>query len=317
MQRPGFALGAVAALVTIATWTAFIVGSRALSARSLAPTDVILIRFVVSAVLLAPWGWLIVRRRGGGWLRISPVSAGKTVVLGLTGGVIFGLLAYHGFSLAPASHSAVLMPGLLPLWAALFAWLINGERSGPRRMLGLALIVAGALLVGGLALRSAFEGGSVWKGDLLYLFTPFVWAIFASLCRRWQIGPVEATTAVAVFSAVAFGVPYFLLVLSGWLPSGLARAPWSEIATQVVLQGVFGAIVSGVAFMKTVQVFGPVRATMITATVPAISAGSAVLFLGEPFTWMLAAGLVCVTAGILVGVGGAAAPGAARAEPNG
>ncbi len=302
MRRAELWVGVAAAVVVVATWTAFIVGSRALAARALQPMDVIAIRFTVSAVLLAPWGWWIVRRRGGGWLGVSPASGLQTIALGLTGGVIFGLLAYHGFSLAPASHSAVLMPGLLPLWAALFAWLINGERTDSRRLLGLAFVVAGALMVGGLALTSALEGGTVWLGDVLYLLTPFTWAIFTSLGRRWRIGPVEATIAVAVFSALAFGVPYSMLALAGIVRSGFAQAAWSEIALQALLQGVFGGIVSGIGFMKMVQVFGPVRATMLTAVVPAASAAAAVAFLDEPLTWMLIAGLVCVTIGIVVGV---------------
>jgi len=267
---------------------------------------VVTLRFVVAAVLLAPWGWWLVRRRGGGWLGVSAAPAGQTIALGLFGGVIFGLLAYHGFALAPASHSAVLMPGLLPLWATLFAWLINGERADSQRLLGLALIVTGALLVGGLALSSALDGGRVWIGDLLYLFTPLSWAVFTSLCRRWEVGPVEATTAVSLFSAVALGLPYLIALLAGWVTSGLAIAPASEILTQALLQGVMGVIVSGIGFMKMVQVFGSVRATMLTAMVPAIAAGSAVLFLDEPFTGMLGAGLICITLGIIAGVGGSA-----------
>jgi drug/metabolite transporter (DMT)-like permease len=42
---------------------------------------------------------------------------------------------------------------------------------------------------------------------------------------------------------------------------------------------------------------------MLTAVVPAVSAAAAVVFLDEPLTGMLIAGLVCVTIGILVGVG--------------
>lgn len=317
MRRTDLLLGVVATLVTVATWTMFIVGSRALAARTLMPMDVITLRFTVSALVLAPWGWWLVRRHGGGWLGLSPVPAGKTVALGLTGGVIFGLLAYHGFSLAPASHSAILMPGLLPLWATLFAWLINGERADARRLLGLGLIIVGALMVGGLALSSALEGGTVWKGDLLYLFTPFVWAIFTTLGRRWGIGPVEATVAVAVFSTAVFGLPYLALALTGVVRSGFLQAAWSEIGLQALLQGVLAAIVSGIGFMKMVQVFGPVRATMLTAMVPAITAGSAVLWLDEPFTWMLGAGLVCVTLGILVGVWRSTPPALAKATQEG
>jgi len=61
-------------------------------------------------------------------------------------------------------------------------------------------------------------------------------------------------------------------------------------------------VVSGIAFTRMIQHFGPVRSTMITALVPGLSAMGAVLFLGEPMHWSLVAGLLLVTAGILVGV---------------
>jgi len=105
-----------------------------------------------------------------------------------------------------------------------------------------------------------------------------------------------------------FGVPYLVLAITGIVRTGFAQPAWKDIALQAVLQGVFGAIVSGIGFMKMVQVFGPVRATMLTAIVPAASAAAAVVFLDEPLTWMLVAGLVCVTIGIVVGVGRAASP---------
>ena len=50
-----------------------------------------------------------------------------------------------------------------------------------------------------------------------------------------------------------------------------------------------------------VKHFGPVRTTMMTSVVPSLSAISAVFFLGEMFTWQLAAGLALVTSGILAG----------------
>ena len=61
-------------------------------------------------------------------------------------------------------------------------------------------------------------------------------------------------------------------------------------------------VVSGIAFTRMIQHYGPVRSTMITALVPGLSAIGAVLFLGEPLHWNLVAGLALVTTGILLGV---------------
>ena len=61
-------------------------------------------------------------------------------------------------------------------------------------------------------------------------------------------------------------------------------------------------VVSGIGFTRMIQHYGPVRSTMITALVPGLSAVGAVVFLDEPMHWNLVAGLLLVTAGILVGV---------------
>ncbi len=71
------------------------------------------------------------------------------------------------YSSLPAGHAAVLMPGSLPLWTTLLAALVLRDRITPGRAFGLALIVAGDLMVAS-SLLHAFEGGEVWKGDLLH-----------------------------------------------------------------------------------------------------------------------------------------------------
>jgi len=90
-------------------------------------------------------------------------------------------------------------------------------------------------------------------------------------------------------------------------------APLREVLFQTVFQGWGSVVISGITFTKMIQHYGPVRSTMITALVPGLSALGAVLFLGEPLFWNLAAGLALVTMGILFGVR-AAAPVAIKKE---
>jgi drug/metabolite transporter (DMT)-like permease len=62
-------------------------------------------------------------------------------------------------------------------------------------------------------------------------------------------------------------------------------------------------VISGISFNMMVRHYGPVRSTMMTAVVPALSAISAVVLLNEPMYWNLMAGLALVTCnGILFGV---------------
>lgn len=305
------ATGLLAALVTVTIWTSFIVIARASAQRSLAPLDISLLRIVGASLVLLPWGWWLVRRRrvqmgdsapasslGG----VSPLPLSTTALLGVFGGVLYAVLAYAGFFHAPATHAAVLMPGSLPLWTALLAVVVLRDRITPLRALGLALIVAGDLLVGGRSLLAGFAGGDVWKGDLLFMLAAACWASYSVQARRLAVDAVQATIAITAFALLVYLPIWGALVALGTVTSHLRQAPWSEILFQLVFQGGGSVVVSGIAFTRMIQHYGPVRSTMITALVPGLSAIAAVLFLGEPLHWNLGAGLALVTTGILLGV---------------
>lgn len=304
-------MGLLAAVVTVTLWTGFIIIARAAAERTLTPFDIVLLRITGASLVLLPWGWWMVRRRqaalgaaapASSLAGISPLPLRTTALLGTFGGLLYAMLAYSGFFYAPATHAAVLMPGSLPLWTALLAaWLLR-DHITPLRAAGLALIVAGDLLVGGSSLLAAFSGGGAWKGDLMFMLAAASWATYSVLARRHAVDAVQATIALAAFACLAYVPTYALLVGLGAVTSRLAVAPWSEILFHMAFQGCGSVVISGISFTRMIQHFGPVRSTMITALVPGLSAMGAVYFLGEPLYWNLVAGLLLVTAGILVGV---------------
>jgi drug/metabolite transporter (DMT)-like permease len=305
-------VGIAAAVVTVLVWTSFIIIARASAdpARggSLTPFDIAFCRIVGASLLLLPWGALLVYRdrdRGVGHASLfglSPLSLRVTATVGLFGGLLYALLAYSGFVFAPAAHASVLMPGSLPLWTALLAVLVLHDRITRERALGLGLIVLGDLFVGGASLLHAFDGGEVWKGDLLFVGAAMCWASYSVLARRHALDAVRATIAVTVFAFVSFVPVYAVLLLAHAVPGHVFTAPLREVLFQALFQGWGSVVISGITFTKMIQHFGPVRSTMITALVPGLSALGAVVFLGEPLFWNLAAGLALVTLGILFGV---------------
>jgi len=216
--------------------------------------------------------------------------------------VVYAMLAYSGFVFAPAAHASVLMPGSLPLWTALLAVLLLGERITPTRALGLALIVVGDLLVGGTSLLHALDGSGVWRGDVLFIGASMVWASYSVLVRRWALDAVRTTIAITAFAFVTYMPVYSVLLWLQWVPGRVWVAPWQDVMFQMLFQGVGSVVISGITFTKMIQHFGPVRSTMITALVPGLSALSAVLVLGEPLGWNVLAGLALVSAGIVFGV---------------
>ncbi|WP_374350078.1 DMT family transporter [Limnohabitans sp.] len=301
-------VGLVAAVVTVLIWTSFIVIARASASHTLLPLDIALMRILGASCVLLPWAWWRMRperargERVGSLLGLSPLPLRTTVQAGFFGGLLYAVLAYTGFFYAPAAHASVLMPGSLPLWTTLLAiWLLH-EKIPAARALGLACIVLGDLLVGGMSLLKAFEGGEVWKGDLLFMCAASCWAAYTVTARRLGLDAVRATMAITAFAFVFF-VPVFALATGlGWWSTHIPQASWGELLFQAAFQGGGSVVISGITFTQMVRHFGPVRTTMITALVPGLSALGAVAVLGEPMHWNLLAGLALVTGGILLGV---------------
>jgi drug/metabolite transporter (DMT)-like permease len=194
------------------------------------------------------------------------------------------------------------MPGSLPLWTTLLMWIFLKEQMGLYRAVGLGMIVCGDILVGGMSLLKAFEGGEVWKGDVLFMTAAFCWSVYSVTVRHYGLDAVRATMAITAFALVGFVPAYAVLVNLDVLPSHMGQASWAEIVFQAVFQGVGSVVISGITFTQMIRTFGPVKSTMITALVPGLSALGAVVFLGEPLSWNLWAGLALVTGGILFGV---------------
>lgn len=301
-------VGLASAIITVLIWSGFIVVARASASRGLLPLDIALARILGASCVLLPWAWWLMRparQRGeqvGSLLGLSPLPLVPTVQAGFLGGFLYAVLAYTGFFFAPASHASVLMPGSLPLWTTLLAWWVLREHVSTARVLGLGCIVLGDLLVGGMSLLRAFEGGEVWKGDVLFMTAACCWAGYSVTVRRHGLDAVRATMAITAFACVFFVPLFALLTWLGVLPTHLPQTPWSEILFQAAFQGGGSVVISGITFTFMVRHFGPVRSTMITALVPGLSAMGAVWFLGEPMHWNLLAGLALVTGGILLGV---------------
>jgi drug/metabolite transporter (DMT)-like permease len=311
-------VGLLAALVTVLIWTAFIVVARASAdparAPTLTPVDIVFARLLGAGLILLPLGWWLtqtqrLRQREAGqaptagslW-GFSPLPLRITVLTGVFGGLIYGLLAYSGFVFAPAAHASVLMPGSLPLWTALLAAVLLGDRITPTRAIGLVCIVAGDLLVGGASLLHALDGSGVWRGDVLFILAAFTWSCYSVLVRKHALQAVHATTAITVFAFFVFVPSYLLLVWAGVLQGHVFSAPLRDVLWQMLMQGVGSVVVSGISFNMMIRAYGPVRSTMLTAVVPGMSALSAALVLGEPLPWNVLTGLTLVTAGIVFGV---------------
>lgn len=265
-DRAAYAMLTGMALCFGGTWVA---GAVAVDAAP--PFAIAAARFGVASVLLFAWAKLARRPltplRGRDW----PLVAG----LGLTAIAGYNWLFLTGLTLAPASDGAIIVPGLAPVFTALLAGAVLGERLGVRGFAGLGVAVLGLLLVVGPG--GTTDGGRL-LGDLMFLAGAACWGVYSVLARiaSRRFSPVS-TTLYGTALGTAILIP--LAVLEGGL-SRLQGAP-PDALISVAYLAVFGTVGAFVLFNLGVARIGAARASAFALLVPVVGVLSSVLLLGE------------------------------------
>jgi drug/metabolite transporter (DMT)-like permease len=199
------------------------------------------------------------------------------------GGMVGPVLLMFGLSNMPASGASLLL-NAEGVATAVLAWFVFKENFDRRIALGMAAIVAGAVV---LSIPTGAEFGSVWP-SLAILGACLCWGIDNNLTRK--IALTDATWLAAVKGAVAGPVNLALAFLLG------ATLPpvWSVAAAMGV--GLLAYGVSLVLFIVAMRHLGTARAGAYFSVAPFFGAALAV-GLGEALTIPL------VVAGLLMGLG--------------
>lgn len=268
------------ALCAIAIWASWFAVTAHGVRGTMATIDVALVRVVVPTLLLVAPLWAARARLAA----LRPAD-----VLGLAlYGVPFIACVAAGLAHAPVSHAVALVPGFMPVLAGVWAMLGDGVRHPPRRRLGFALMTVGAVLI-----VAASSGGDA-LGHAFFLAASGCFAVFTLTARRLALPPFVATGVVAGVSTLVL-VPVYLA-----LPLGrLAHAPWDEIATQVVMQGLLAGLVAIYAYARAIRLLGGATAAASVALVPPAATLIGWVALGERPAWGEAAAVLVVAAGVV------------------
>jgi len=224
-------------------------------------------RCAMASVVLLPLGLARHREEYG---RLSK----RQWQLALASGVV---LSAHfatwisSLSFTTVAASAVLVQ-TLPLWVAAFGRFV-GERPARRALFGMAIALAGTLVIAG----GGFHGGSrALFGDLLALAGAVCAAIYVLLGRslRQQLSLVTYSSIVYATSAVALAA---VMVASGTAFVGYPAKTWL----------VFGLITAGPQFLGHTTfnyLLGHMRASFVAVALLAEPVGATILawaILGE------------------------------------
>lgn len=292
LSRKKYLTGAAWGLFAISVWAGWILLTRYGVTTSLSPYDITALRFGCAGLILLP----IVVREGFG---LRKIGFRLWAIICFGAGVPYVMIASSGLQFAPAAHAGALIPGTMPLWAALLAMYFLKENISGIRKLGLTLIPIGIVIFVGAGLTH-FETG-YWRGHLLFLTAAMCWASFTVAMRKASdagFTALHAASVVSVVSAILY-VPVYIF----WLPHRIADAPMSAIVIQTIYQGIFVSFVSLFAFARAVSILGASLGASFASLVPALAMLAAIPLLGEvpkPADYL---GIAAVTLGVFLSSG--------------
>lgn len=198
------------------------------------------------------------------------------------GGVLGPLALMLGLTRTPAATASLLL-NLEAVLTALLAWVVFRENTDHRIVLGMALIVAGAVL---MVLPSASSSAHLSWGALLIAGACLCWALDNNFTRK-----VSASDAlfIAGLKGLAAGIVNVAIALAFG-----ARLPALPFAGMAMVVGLLGYGISLVLFLLALRGLGSARTGAYFSTAPFIGAAIAILAFGEHASWMfwLAAALM-------------------------
>jgi len=186
------------------------------------------------------------------------------------GGILAPGLLMLGLARMPAASASLLL-NLEAVLTALIAWIVFRENADRRIVLGMALIVAGGVVLSWPSGQLTFGGAA---GGLLIALACTAWAIDNNLTRK--ISGADAMFIAALKGWVAGAVNIGLAILLG------VSLPAAPVAAEALLVGFLGYGASLVLFVLALRGLGSARTGAYFSTAPFIGAGVALVFFGEP-----------------------------------
>jgi drug/metabolite transporter (DMT)-like permease len=290
VDNPNYLRGALFGFAAASIWASWSTITRLAVTTSLGAWDIAVLRYGVAGILLSP----VLMQRGLAldrlrWLGLVVIIAG--------GGAPYALVAASGLRLAPAGGQAALNPGCVPLFAALIAAIVLGEKVSATRKLGLSVILTGVCFI--IGWRTEAWNTSGGYAHALSLSAAFMWACFTIIMLQAKLDPLHAAALASTGSLVIY-LPVYLAMYG----TRLAHIPLANITVQAMFQGVLVTIVSLLLYGRAIAILGASAGAAFGALVPALSALIAIPLLREwpsDSDWV---GFVLISTGVYMTSGG-------------
>ncbi len=204
-------------------------------------------------------------------------------------------MALMGLALTylPASEAAVIAY-TMPVWAAVLAWPILGERMTWLRVIAMAMALAGLVaLMGG---KGVSASAATWPGILLAMWGAFNFALGTVFAKRWPL--TLPPVASAVWQVGVGCLPVALIGLAIETPhfASLTTLGWSLFFYSIVVQ----FCIAYLCWFAALQRLPASVAAIGTLLVPVIGVLASAFALGEPLGPGQIAALLLTIAGVVL-----------------
>ena len=279
-----FALGATA------IWSGNFFVARGLS-DIVPPISLAFWRWVVAVIVFLPFALKpVIAERQQLLQNIRYLSV--TALLGIT---VFNTLIYvagHTTSALNLSLIAITFPIFIIALSRLF----YGEKVTTNKMLGIALVTGGVVVLTTKGELSVLHNISFAVGDLWMLSASFIFAIYSILVKQ---KPNDLSIWSFQLSTFSIGL-LFLFPLFVWESITVAPVNY-DVSTvlSILYVGIFASLAAFVFWNKAIVTIGPSKSGMVYYTLPLFSGFLAYLFLNESIDMIHLLSALLIVAGIL------------------
>ncbi len=253
---------------------------------------------------LSFWRWMVA------WMIIFPFACGPMwrrrhlliehwfllLLLAVTGVTLFNTLVYLGLQTTTAINAS-LMQSITPVLIILLSMFLLGHRAQGRQWLGVLVSMAGGIVIltrGDPGLLTSLEFAS---GDLLLLLAVFLWALYTVLLRKL---PAELRGMPVFGYTVTVGtlliLPFYLFETMNGRP-----VPLTPVSIASILYvAIFPSVLAYLFWNNATARLGPERTGHFSHLIPVFGILIATLVLGESLQAYHLAGILLVSAGLLL-----------------
>lgn len=282
-------------------WAGNFVIGRAMHAE-IPPAAFTFWRWLVAFSALAPFvGVALWRRR-----RAVRQHLGWVSLLALTGMFTFQYAVYRSLHTTTAINGALIIAAI-PVFIPAIAFIVDGSRLALGQALGVAVSLAGVIVIIVRGEIAALAHLTLQPGDLWILLAAFAWSVYSVVVRK---RPAALPPLPALLAQVMFGLAMLAPLYAAEIAGGASFALTPATVATLLYVGLFASVIAFICWNAGVARLGATRAGQFIHLMPLFAAGLAVGFLGETLERYHAGGLALIALGLVLAARAPSADGA-------